>query len=189
MTLATDPQRWFDTTAYAADWGTRNADMLALFDGVVDNASTMSFSEYGCGPHAPFTAEVSKSSQRRVVRWDMKRWDEEVGTVDFNREIGVLAATNVCVLSGVAEYINDIEKVIGALSSYHQYLLMSYAVRSPLSSFEQFKALIEHRQSKNGWRSHLSLEELVNVLAKFGLIQAMSVWQGQVLVVLRFHDR
>lgn len=190
MILATDPCRWFDKAAYATNWGSRNADMLALFDRAVENASAMSFSEYGCGPHSPFAAEVSRSSKRQVICWDMNRWDENVRTVDFNKKIGVLAATDVGVLSGVVEYINDIANTLSALSIVHKYLLLSYAVRQPVSSFEQFQLMIEHRQSKNGWRSHLSLEEIVNLLAKFGFVRAMSIWQDhQVLVVLQLHER
>lgn len=164
--------------------------MLALFDATIENSSAMSFSEYGCGPHSPFATEVAKSSQRRVLRWDMNNWDENVGIVDFNGEICALAAADVGVLSGVIEYINDIEKALEALSNAHKYLLLSYAFRQQQESFEQYKAMIEHRQSKNGWRSHLSVEEVVNMAAKFGLIKAMSIWQDhQLLVVLQLHAR
>ncbi|MGE5384971.1 MAG: hypothetical protein ACM3SV_03685 [Betaproteobacteria bacterium] len=184
---ATDPARWFDKNSFSSTWNSRNADMLALFDKTIENAARMSFSEYGCGPNAPFTAEVAKSSSRKVVRLDMNQWDEGVWAVDLNREIRDLATTDVGVFSGVLEYINNIEKMLESISGFHTHLLLSYAVRAPLSSFEDFKAAIQHRQVKNGWRSHLSTEEVVNTLSKFGFIKAMSAWQDQLIVVIELY--
>lgn len=190
MIPAAAPDRWFDETSYANSWGTRNADMLALFDKTIANSNTMSFAEYGCGPHAPFSAEVAKSSSREVIRWDMKRWDENVRTIDFNKKISGLLSTDVGVLSGVLEYINDIDNTLDALSSVHKYLLISYANRQTTASFAEFAAMIDHRQSKNGWRSHLSTEEIVNILSRFGFIKAMSIWQNhQVLAIVELYEK
>ena len=186
---ATDPARWFDKASFFSTWNSRNADMLALFDSTAEGAADMSFSEYGCGPNSPFTFEVTKSSSREVTRLDMKRWDDDVIVVDLNKDICGLPKTNVGVLSGVLEYINDIEVMLGTLTGFHTYLLLSYAVRPPLLSFEDFKATILHRQQRNGWRSHLSVEELVSILSKFGFVKAMSVWQGQLIAVLELYDK
>jgi len=53
-----EEQRWDDPLAFSAAWSERNRFMVDLFVRKVDDAADASFSEYGCGPHATFAAEV-----------------------------------------------------------------------------------------------------------------------------------
>lgn len=158
--------------------------MLDLFDRTVDGATDVSFSEYGCGPHAPFAAEVRKTGTRQVLCFDRKDWGGGNLIANFNTGDAKLKDTTVGVLSGVLEYVNDVDRLFAALKRHHDYILLSYAYL-PLRAGGSDKAYAEAvhtRIAKDGWRNHMDIPGLVEKIQKIGFVEAVGSWDGHQII-------
>lgn len=185
-----DSQRWDLANSFGkSSWSSRNVSMLQLFDQQVPDAMACSFSEYGCGPHAPFAQAVAAKSQRTVIKYDRKDWGTGNFVADFNAQDVKISTSDTGVLSGVLEYVNDIEATLRLLQSHHRYLLVSYA-HLPFKCLKTEKAYIERvlqRAEVDGWRNHLSLDGIFNMVSKFGFIDKVDFWKSQVIFVVKLH--
>ena len=171
-----DTTRWLSSSEYACAWGERNALLLKIMLDCVPNTHPLTYTEYGCGPHSPFTS-IANQNFRHGYRVDIKQWDSGVLLCDLNSTIENLLYSDVGILSGVIEYLTDPEVVLKELGSYHDRLLLSYAPYQDGS--------LEDRCINNGWRNHYSLYDFIKVANNFGFIENVGEWKGQVLFLLK----
>ncbi len=139
------------------------------------------FAEFGCGAYAPFQRVCENYDNFKVSKFDIKKWDDETTEIDFNTKDFVVPKFDVCVFSGVLEYLNDVEFVIDRVLNNCDFILMSYA-SVPLIAEENDKAYlteINKRAAANGWRNHYTNKEIVNLISKRGIISAIDLWNGR----------
>lgn len=184
--IKTDLERWEKPTSYLQDWQVRSEAMLEFFDESMPNASSYSFTEYGCGPNSPFSATLSKTN-RSCLRYDIKEWDKDCNIVDLNDPDFKVKNTDVAVLGGVAEYINDLEKMACNMARFHNYLLLSYHPfnepgflrKDPINE-------LNRRTFKHGWHNHHELLDLIKVLSKSAFPIRMMRMKAQVIAIFEF---
>ena len=181
--------RWDDPSSYDPAWQSRSEYMLALFDASVPDAPSARFSEYGCGPRAPFAAAVTATGDRLVRRYDRKRWCDECGLVDFNTgAVSEMTPTDVGVLSGVLEYLDDVPSTLALLGQHHRYGLISYAYWGETTGSEGIAAL-DRRCHKGGWRNHYTLNQIAEIASTFGVILRAGESLGQVVLLVSYDLR
>lgn len=182
-----NPLRWLDAGSFHADWSSRSAELLSIADMRIENSQYLSFTEYGCGPHSPFTQAVRLKSQRKVNRYDLRAWDNEVLACNLNDHRFPLKPADVGVLSGVLEYLDDIEGTLSYLSRFHRFALVSYAFRFNEPASPDYAAEIDRRLNKKGWINHLNQLEFTAACETLGSVLHTCVWnRHQVLVLLEF---
>ncbi len=191
------PERWSDPAAYGAGWSERNERLLALAEGALPEPAGLDFSEYGCGPHAPFAAAVARVDEsagrrpRKVHRFDRKRWDEGCGLIDFNEgRLDEAVPSAVGVFSGVLEYLDDADAALAFAARHHRWLLASYApVTTPPHRLKPYAAEIDRRAFHHGWRNHLSADAFVALISRHGFIIRTGLWKEQMLVLAQLAAR
>lgn len=169
--------RWLSVNEYSQTWQERNDRLLQLLIDCVSNTNNLTYTEYGCGPYAPFTA-ICREMLGCGIRADIKQWDEDIVLCDLNTMSCQPLKTNIGVLSGVVEYLTDPRTVFDSLRGCHERLLISYA---PFNN----KITLTDRILKNGWRNHYSLYDFVQIVNHFGYIENIGDWRGQMLLLLR----
>jgi hypothetical protein len=96
--------------------------------------------------------------------------------------------TDVAVLSGVMEYMNNPQLTIARLSQFHRYMLLSY---HPVRNFHFTSggviSEINVRAEKNGWRNHLSVEGFNIAIASSGYPLAIRKYGKQLLALIEFY--
>ena len=185
----TDLIRWTKPESYLGDWQERSERMIGLLDEKVRNTANLSFTEYGCGPNAPISKILNRSG-RVCKRYDIKAWDSECSVVDLNESDFSVQASDVAVMSGVAEYMNNLGGTLKLLSASHKYLLMSYhpfGQRKLFSIHDPIKE-INKRSGKSGWRNHLTLTEILQVIASVAYPLYIEKYRAQHLMLWRFHN-
>ena len=181
--------RWDDARSYEPAWQRRSQEMLALFDASVPDAPSARFSEYGCGPQAPFAAAVAATGNRLVRRYDRKRWSDDCGLVDFNTgAVSEMTPTDVGVLSGVLEYLDDVPGALALLGRHHRYGLISYAYWENTNGPAGIAAL-DQRCHRGGWRNHYTLEQITQIAGSGGVIVRAGESLGQVVLVVSYEMR
>jgi hypothetical protein len=160
--------------------------MLALFDSSVPDAQEASFAEYGCGPDAPFATSVAASGPRTVRTYDRKRWHADCGLVDFNTgATKEMPKTDVGVLSGVLEYLDDVPATLALLGQHHRFGLFSYACWTETSGSAGISAL-DHRCHRGGWHNHYTLPQIAEIASSVGVILRVGESLGQVLLAVSY---
>lgn len=184
--IRTDLDRWTNPESYRNDWLVRSEAMLDLFDETIPEASNHSFTEYGCGPNSPFSTALSKSD-RSCLRYDIKKWDDDCNVIDLNDPDFQVQNTDVAVLCGVAEYINNLEGMASNLARFHKYILLSY---HPFNEpgFLRKDPMIElnKRSFKHGWHNHHEYLDFLKVLSKNAFPIRMMRLKAQVIGVFEF---
>ena len=99
----TDLERWKNKESYLGGWQERSEVMIRLLDASLNNAAGLTFTEYGCGPNAPISKAL-RPSGRACKRYDIRAWDNDCSIVDLNDKSFSVEASDVAVMSGVAEY-------------------------------------------------------------------------------------
>lgn len=112
--------RWLNAASYDEKWAARSEELLSMFFEYADRTRQWTFSEYGCGPYAPFKKLASARDGYQVNTYDLKSWDHNNEVVDLNSTPLDVRTSDVGVLSGVCEYLNDLETVLKSLSQFHQ---------------------------------------------------------------------
>lgn len=185
-----DTTRWERLDSFSSNWNTRNIEMLELIDDALSHHKELTFTEYGCGPNAPFTQAVENSGNRRVIRSDRKKWRPDDFLCDLDRPPKTIPASDVAVLSGVIEYLDDVEQTFELLAKNHDYLLGSYAIctltKANEASVADMANQIDVRAKSHGWKNHFDFQTLVAILSAHGPILRISTWQTQVIFVTRF---
>ncbi len=184
------PQRWLDPEAYDKAWGERSELLLQMFAGRQNVARDWSFSEYGCGVHSPFFKAAEGNPGYTVHRYDMKSWTGDVRVCDLNTLDFEVSQTDVCVLSGVCEYLDQIDRTLQRLNLFHDHFLLSYAVFPSSDGIASLRRntnewtvdMIRQRAVTNGWRNHHTLREFVEITSTIGHISDIRTWADQVLV-------
>ncbi len=180
--------RWLEAGAYAGRWPERSAKLLALFAATEDVTRPWSFSEYGCGPHAPFRAAVRAAGHPfTVATWDLRAWDADTRVVDLDDPLLAVERTDVAVLSGVCEYLRDIAATLAALAPFHRAFLLSYAAvpLEALASDARYLQQMCKRAEQRGWRNHLTLPQLTAAVGAAGHFARVATWRGQTLLLVR----
>lgn len=180
-------RRWLEPGSYGGRWPERSARLLALFAESEDLDRGWSFSEYGCGPHAPFRAAAAGRPGLEVATYDMRAWAGDTRVVDLNQPDFAVERSDVAVLSGVCEYLHSIEATLAVLARHHGAFLLSYAAL-PLTAREndgRYLQQLRKRSVARGWRNHLVLPELVAALGRVGFVVNAASWRGQALLHVR----
>ncbi|MCK7616154.1 hypothetical protein [Roseibium sediminicola] len=176
--------RWDKIEAYDKEWSKRSQKMLEMFDETVPDASGASFSEYGCGPYMPFRSAVSASGPRKTRIFDRMSWAGDCEIVDFNTGvIDKMTNTDVGVLSGVLEYLDDVPGTLALLRQHHRFALISYAVWEVTTVSASIVAL-NQRCNQGGWRNHYTLHQIVTHAQEFGVILRAGESLGQIVLLL-----
>jgi hypothetical protein len=185
----TNTERWKQPEQFQASWAERGKLLMKLFmDNEYGADASYSLAEIGCGPHAPISSICAGIGNIRTQKYDLTKWDEQTRVLDLNSKGQDLPEADVCVLSGVLEYVNDVAAVLSDLSRANRYLLFSYAF-VPVDATRTdagYVKEIQRRSTKLGWRNHLTLPELVRIGSRLGVISGISTWESsQVLLLIR----
>lgn len=169
--------RWLQEDQFSPKWKVRNELLFNLIDERLPDLSSLSYSEYGCGPFSPFTSlAVEKFSEN--YRLDIKAWDENVLICDLNNiSKSPPPYSDIGVLSGVLEYITSPEQTLDQLKNFHDRLLISYATYTDGD--------LENRVRLKGWRNHYNLYDFIKITKYFGFIENIGQWGRQTLLLLR----
>lgn len=184
-------QRWLSKDSFSEKWSDRSESLLSMFAEREEMDHSWTFSEYGCGPYVPFTKVVAAKYDFSVKTYDIREWDHGNAVLDLNVESFSVEKTDVCVLSGVCEYLNDIRGTLTRLAEYHDHFLISYVcVPSRLISKEkQYLEELRKRVVKHGWRNHHDLPTMVTMLSSLGMISDLDSWNNQTLFYVRSHKQ
>lgn len=182
----TSARRWKSSQAFSQAWSERNEAMLALFVDLIGRTGPFRFTEYGCGPHTPFSVAVATAGCGETVRYDLNVWEHGNRTIDLNALPFDVETTDVGVLSGVLEYLNDATRTLAVLRGAHSYLLVSYAImpNKALMADEDHVSMLNERCATHGWRNHLDLSELTRLLSKLGYLEGIRFHGRQVIAVV-----
>lgn len=178
--------RWLEAGGYRGRWPERSARLLDLFATREDMARAWTFSEYGCGPHAPFRAAASAHGFD-VTGYDLRAWTDDTRIVDLNDADFTVRQTDVAVLSGVCEYLHRIDATLAVLARHHAAFLLSYAA-VPLTALVndgRYLQQLAKRSGERGWRNHLTLPEITAAVGRVGYVAGVSTWRGQTLIYAR----
>lgn len=181
-----DNVRWRNSESYESKWADRSQFMQGMFDHAIDDSANLNFTEYGCGPNAPFSAAVAPSG-RSVARYDLRAWDEQCKVIDLN-EPGFQAEVTDCgVLAGVVEYLNDFSGTLETLVLLHRYVLFSYFLLEPrlweITPSQQTNAL-RKRIRRNGWRNHMAREEVLGCVSRVGFLRDVRTFGRQTVFLM-----
>lgn len=183
----TDLERWKESDSYLGDWQERSQLMIKLIDDALVGSGDLTFTEYGCGPNAPISKAL-RPSGRFCIRYDIKPWDNDCQIVNLNDPDFSVGPSDVAVMSGVAEYMNDLQSTVKQLQRSHGYLLLSYHVfgeKRALRSGDPIKE-INKRSSVNGWRNHLNFAALVNTISGAAFPLRFEKYKAQTLMLWQF---
>ncbi len=184
----TSTNRWKDEASYVLGWQTRTKQLLDLFMTYeCDENKNYHFAEFGCGHYAPLHTICSNNEKFKVSKFDIKKWDEETSLLNFNDKNFTIPSVDVCVFSGVLEYLNDLELVIDKTLAHCDYILMSYAFM-PLNASENDEIYLNKmvQRTKNGWRNHYTNKEIVKIVFSKAIISGVDIYNtNQILLVIR----
>ncbi|MBD3673828.1 MAG: hypothetical protein HUJ26_09920 [Planctomycetaceae bacterium] len=184
-------ERWLSKDAYKERWSDRSDALLSMFSEREEMDRRWTFSEYGCGPYVPFTKVVAANYDFAVTTYDLCEWEHGNAVLDLNTKSFIVEKTDVCVLSGVCEYLNDLPAVLDRLSQFHEHFLISY-VCVPLRFLSRDKLYlpeIQTRVVKHGWRNHYDLRSMVSLLSSLGVISDLAPWNHQTLFYVRRYQQ
>ena len=157
-----DVERWEDTEELLENWNERTRLMAGL---VPENAKVI---EFGAGnmtlrKYLPENCEYQGS--------DLVQRSPEMKICDLNEGINFhLGPYDTAVLSGVLEYVYDINKVFEQLNGEINRIVLSYACKDSFS---------ENRE-RFGWLSDYKKEELVKIFQKYHYeIKESREWRRQ----------
>lgn len=186
----TRSDRWLDAGSYRKNWAARSAAMLGLYDEITPAATQaegVRIAEFGCGANSPVWTLCKDRAGATVQRYDLRAWNADVIAVDLNADFRLDADYDLVTLSGVCEYLNDINAVCATLMRHSKAAAISYAfmpIEARATDQDYLKSL-RRRIVRNGWRSHLFLEEFMALLSNHGVVANVGFWNGQALFILR----
>jgi hypothetical protein len=139
----------------------RSAAIKLLVDSSLNNSAHLTYTEYGCGAKAPFSKLVGEPG--RCFRYDLTAWDEDCLTVNLNDHDFSVEKTDVAILGGVVEYLDDPVATLRRLSGFHKYVAFSYyCLNMPFFGNFFSAEVISRRAFKNGWRNHYTEQRLLS---------------------------
>ena len=175
----THTNRWVSAESYNENWKKRTIALMDLFrKNEYSSNSNYKVAEFGCGVYAPFYTLFNGKSGFDVLKFDIKKWDEDTTVIDFNTSDFVLPSVNISVFSGVLEYLNDIPSTLRKAMKRSDYLLVSYAFVPSALYLDEYSFLtqINRRAVSNGWRNHYSNKDMVEIISTIGVISAVGTW-------------
>ncbi len=178
----TDVRRWTNADNFHSSWIYRNQHMFDFVKSSITIDDEMSFCEYGCGSLSPFSS-IARKQNHICYRADFKQWDDDCALIDLNDKYFIPIKADIAVMSGVLEYINNIDNLFRKLSLSHSYILFSYNYFN--CNNNAIDILID-RVQRQGWRNHYSLEKLFNFLKEFGYVVSLAEYKNQVIILLKF---
>lgn len=189
----TETGRWREEKSYKKDWIARSERLMYLFLDREDQGKQWSFAEFGCGPYAPFSELARGKDNFSVNRYDIKQWDGGVRLSDLNSPSAEMGTEDVCVLSGVCEYLNSVEDSLRQLGEAYDKFLVSYSYMPDPSRFTTTTHNIDvcrlqslkRRAVEAGWRNHHTLAEFTHILSRVGYICDVNQWRSQALFFVR----
>ena len=174
----THTNRWHNEIMYKKDWIDRSEMLLSMFqEKEYKPDQTYTFSEFGCGPYAPFSQLCSTGNSYTVKKYDVVKWDNETHLLDLNYESTEFPSARVSVFSGVLEYTNDVENTLKQAMKVSEYMLVSYYFLPLycLNNDNQFLEQINVRIN-SGVRNHHTQAEIISLVQKIGVISGMNLW-------------
>lgn len=186
MAHAFDPERWYDPDSFVESWKERSGLLLDLIEQDGADVATLKFVEFGCGPLRPFARCAAERGAGPVTVCDLKAWSDDVVCIDLDDpHADQFPDGSVAILSGVLEYVRNVDTAIASVLSVYDEVLMSYC---PLmiggTSLEADVVQLEQRL-KGGWKNHLTLQKLLDAIASGGYVVGCSRWTNQVLLHIR----
>ena len=185
----THTNKWADANTYSKDWITRSELLIKLFfDYEYDPTQSYTFAEHGCGVNAPVEKFCASYENITVKKFDIKQWDAQTTVLDLNKPNTTLPKSNVCFFSGVLEYMNDVESVLHQAMNASDFIVLSY-VYLPIEAKKDDQAFLNEmnkRVMSTGWRNHLTLDDLTQILTRIGIISGINTYNdNQVLFLVR----
>ena len=180
-------ERFSDSSAFSEEWAERNDFMLSVLRETLGGDNNFSFTEYGCGPNAPFKNAVSSSGVGEVTCYDVKRWEHENKIVDLNNSDFSVEKTDVGVLSGVIEYLNNFENTLGRLANFHKFILLSYStfpMKLKLNEDDYLKE-VNRRALMNGWHNHFDAPSLIENVRGSGFVVTAAGFGNQTVILIQ----
>lgn len=180
-------KRWLCKESFQKNWLERSELLLnLLIDNEIDCGYRYKFAEFGCGANAPFYTACLPYDNFHVDKYDLNKWDDATTVINLNKPFKI-DEYDVCVFSGVLEYLDDVKTVLSTILQSSNYLLLSYAYLSfeAIATDVGFINAIKNRSVVNGWRNHYTNHDMVNLLSDIGIISAITSWKNQTLFLVR----
>lgn len=139
---------WSDVRKYRNGWNDRNQRLFEL----TSNVNIKSFTEYGCGPRAPFNKILLDNKHQPAILYDQCIWETlNNNLVDFNTPFDDLYKSQCGVLSGVFEYIEEdsLLFVLKKLKLSHDFLLYSLSEQTDKHHVETYNFKVYYQQIAN----------------------------------------
>ena len=192
-------EHWMSKEVFNEAWRDRGEQLLQMFfEREYNLEMDYAVAEYGCGPYAPIHTLCSTRKNMTVEKFDLQLWDKHTKSINLNDPNLELPRVNIAVFSGVLEYVDDIEAVLAKAINSSDYVLFSYAFlpeRFRILKFVSDKYYLRHinfRAARNGWRNHLSNEQLLDIISKYGVLSSVNIWnnrQSLFLIKNRYLDK
>ena len=144
-----DVDRWINNGELFSDWDDRTLIMGAF---IIPNSNII---EFGAGNMVlkGFLENYKSYTPSDIV----KRFDETI-VCDLNQKILFdLKSYDAAILSGVLEYVYDVEYVIRQLSTTVNQVVLSYCCAD----------IVQLSRDKNGWLSDYNKNELESIFEKY----------------------
>jgi len=119
--------------------------------------STQSILDLGCGP---MWLKSCISSKVKYFGCDYTKRNQETIVCDLNKYEFPNIHSDIYFMSGIIEYIDDLDWLFGQTANYSNGIILSYCSRD-------FYNKIYFRKRK-GWRNHYSTEELIGRIELHG---------------------
>lgn len=186
--------RWHYTDSYKLQWLDRNKFLFGLLEELDLPISEMSCIEYGCGPHTPFKS-LYGNRFKSISICDTKKWNDEVILLDLNKSNSFLKS-DIAVLSGVLEYLDDLPAVLGKFEICNSYLLISYyPVKEKYSLINSLKAmffrnqLLKIKEFKKriflGCKNHLNSSDFFKLISQHFVIENIDTYENQIIILVK----
>ncbi|HXY58458.1 MAG TPA: hypothetical protein VEH76_07745 [Methylocystis sp.] len=166
-------RRWAEPANLLEDWDERTRAMA----GMIPNGAVVI--EFGAGR---MILKDILGPDCVYQGSDLVARDASTIVCDLNQSLPKLRfKCSHAVFSGVLEYIRDTRRLVGFLSQEVEYVVASY---TPLENLRSLAV-----RYNNGWVSHLTQEEFIQLFSDGGFVLEKSIgWRDQIIFVFR-NDR
>jgi hypothetical protein len=159
--------RWFEADSFHQSWDNRAREAARLL-----RRDERTVCEIGCGARQALRSLLPNGSIYRPA--DLNKWSDDTEVCDLNAgqlpESSLLEA-DACFLLGVAEYINDVPKLLRDIHDRVPSLIVSYCS-------------LETHPKRDDWINHYTEHEFARLLGDAGFSisrRKRTKWHNQAL--------